>query len=80
MLRAFSVAAIKEKSIDAKVKKKEIEKFTNGINWPKSELVNHGQYLSNYASELHYAIEEGSINILSVAHELYLLEVITKLS
>ena len=47
---------------------------------PDNSLVNHGQYLDNFASELYFSISEGNINILSVAHELYLLEVITRMA
>lgn len=52
--------------------------FKTGIRTP-DEFINHGVYLDNFASEIRHAVDEGAINILSIAHELYLLEVITRL-
>lgn len=42
-------------------------------------MVNHGIYIQNYANELRFNVLEGNISILSLAHELYLLEVITQI-
>ena len=53
-------------------------KFDNGLLIPDS--VNHGDYMDNFASEINFAVSEGNIHILSIAHELYLLETITKIS
>lgn len=56
-----------------------ISKFEKGIKIPDDNLVNHGIYIQNYANELHFNASEGNISILSIAHELYLLEVITQI-
>lgn len=81
IVRAFAIAAIQENNdITQDMKERLIEKFDKGIKLPQNSFVNHGTYVDNYANELYFAISEGSINILSVAHELYLLEVITKMS
>lgn len=56
------------------------EKFKNGIKFPDYLLVNHGEYLNNFLSEIHYTMKEENINILATAHELYLLEVLTRLT
>lgn len=61
-------------------KDKYLAKFKNGIKIPTENLVNHGDYLENFANEIHFAVSEGNANILSFAHELYLLEVITRIS
>lgn len=79
MLRAFFLAMVDEKK-SGEERKILISKFDKGIKVPDNSLVNHGQYLDNFASELYFAISEGNINILSVAHELYLLEVITRMT
>lgn len=79
ILRAFFLAMVDEKK-SGEERKILISKFDKGIKVPDNSLVNHGQYLDNFASELYFAISEGNINILSVAHELYLLEVITRMT
>lgn len=80
LIRAFAVAAIKE---NEKIEKAEadslIKKFEEGIKIPDGYLVNHGVYLDNYANEIYFAATEGNLCILSLAHELYLLEVITRI-
>ena len=81
LIRAFVIAAVKDnKNISQKDADKIIAKFENGIKVPDGDLVNHGRYLDNFASEIYFGVAEGSINLLSVAHELYLLEVLTRLS
>ena len=50
----------------------------NGILYPPESMVSHGDYVNNFANELHFAYLDGNINILSIAHELFLLEVITR--
>lgn len=78
MLRAFFLAMVDKKK-SGEEREFLISQFNKGIHIPDNSLVNHGQYLDNFASELYFAISEGSINILSVAHELFLLEVITRI-
>ena len=81
LVRAFAIAAIKDnKTLSRNETEELVTKFENGIEVPKGALVNHGRYLDNYASELYFGVLEGNINILSIAHELYLLEVITRMS
>ena len=78
ILRAFLVQEISENnSIDKEKKNKLINALDCGIYTPHKKEVHHGSYINNYASELHYAIDEGNIHILSIAHELYLLELLT---
>lgn len=81
LVRAFAIAAIKE---NEKINKDEanvlVAKFEDGIKVPEGNLVNHGVYMDNYANEIYFAISEGKASILSLAHELYLLEVITRIS
>ena len=79
IVRAFAISSINKKNeIDNETKEKLVAKFEDGIKLPEGELVNHGEYLDNYARELYYATSEGKMCILSLAHELYLLEVITR--
>ena len=59
-------------------KKRLTSAFSHGIKFPVPPLVNHGEYVNNFISEIHYTVEEGNINILATAHELYLLEVFTR--
>ncbi len=81
LVRAFAIAAIKEnKNITKEVADMLVAKFEDGIKVPEGHLVNHGAYLDNYANEIYFAASEGRIGILSLAHELYLLEVITRIS
>lgn len=80
ILRAFFLATIVDERKSCEEKNILVSKFDNGIKIPDISLVNHGRYLDNFASELYFAISEGNINILSVAHELYLLEVLTIMS
>lgn len=81
LVRAFAIAAIRE---DRNLSKEEADvqaaKFEDGIKIPEERLVNHGVYLDNYANELFFSASEGKMSILSLAHELYLLEVITRIS
>ena len=79
LLRAFVITAIeKNENISNEEKNVLKKKFEKGVQLPSCENVNHGNYLENYASEIRFAINAGSISILSIAHELYLLEVLTK--
>lgn len=81
LVRAFAISSIKNDKNYSEEKKEEIiAKFKDGIMIPEGHLVNHGSYIENYANELNFNALEGKINILSLAHELYLLEVITKIS
>ncbi len=81
LVRAFAIAAIREnKNISTEDADGLVAKFDDGIKVPEGHLVNHGNYLDNYANEIYFATSEGKICILSLAHELYLLEVITRIS
>ncbi|MBQ7066866.1 MAG: hypothetical protein IJN92_08575 [Lachnospiraceae bacterium] len=81
LVRAFAIAAIREnKNITKEDADVLVAKFEDGIKVPEGPLVNHGVYLDNYANEIYFAASEGRISILSLAHELYLLEVITRIS
>lgn len=80
LLRAFTIAAIYDnEKVEEDVKNVLVAKFEDGILIPDKNLINHGVYVDNFASEIHYAVSEGNINILSIAHELFLLEVITRI-
>lgn len=80
LVRAFAIAAIRE---NKDIKKEEadtlVAKFEYGIKIPDGNLVNHGKYLENFANEIYFSVSEGKSFILSLAHELYLLEVITRI-
>lgn len=81
LVRAFAIAAIRDNDIiERKTADELVIKFENGIKIPDADLVNHGIYIDNFANELYYAVSEGKVCILSLAHELYLLEVITRIS
>lgn len=81
LVRAFAIAAIREnKDINKEEADVLVAKFEDGIKVPEGELVNHGVYLENYANEIYFAASEGKMCILSLAHELYLLEVITRIN
>lgn len=81
LVRAFAIAAIKENEfLNEEESMALVAKFENGIKVPEGQLVNHGVYLHNYANEIFFAASEGKLCILSLAHELYLLEVITRIS
>lgn len=81
LVRAFAISAIREnENINKEDADSLVAKFENGIKVPEGNLVNHGVYLENYANEIYFATSEGKICILSLAHELYLLEVITRIS
>lgn len=81
LVRAFAIAAIKQnENINKEDANLLVEKFEDGIKVPEGNLVNHGVYMDNYANEIYFAISEGKASILSLAHELYLLEVITRIS
>lgn len=81
VLRSFAIAAIMEnKDITKEEANTLVAKFEGGIKLPEQHLVNHGVYLDNYANEIYFATLEGKSCILSLAHELYLLEVITRIS
>lgn len=67
-----------DESLEDDKKKDIISKMNNGIYIPDNSMVWHGSYLDNYANELAYAVRDGKICILSLAHELHLLEVLTR--
>lgn len=80
LVRAFAIAAIKESEfLDKEESIALVTKFEEGIKVPEGQLVNHGVYLQNFANEIYFAASEGKLCILSLAHELYLLEVITRI-
>lgn len=80
VLRAFIMSAIKNSTDYNENEKSELKKkFDKGLKYPRENLINHGNYITNYASEIYYSQAEGNINILAIAHELYLLEVFTRI-
>ena len=56
----------------------QLDYVRNGILYPPKDMVSHGEYLNNFARELHFAYLDGTLNVLSLAHELFLLEVISR--
>lgn len=50
------------------------EFLPNGILCPTA---GHGEYYTNFADELRFAFLDGTVNVLSIAHELFLLEELT---
>lgn len=79
IVRAYVIAAIKQSStLEESVKNSLAAKFDKGIYTPDSGMVWHGSYIDNYANELAFAAAHGKLFVLSLAHELYLLEVITR--
>lgn len=73
LLRAFIILNAKTSNdITAEKKRSTISKVFNGIRIPEC---NHGEYLSNFATELYYTRQENTYNILSLAHTLFLLEI-----
>lgn len=80
LVRAFTMARINEDNgLDVRQKESLIKKFDDGMKTPENGFVNHGFYIDNFANELHFAVMEGKLSILSLAHELFLLEVITRI-
>ena len=49
--------------------------FEDGVAIPQTS---HGNYIENYANEIYFSLRDSSLSILSVAHELFLLEMYTK--
>lgn len=81
LVRTFAISAIEDNKDYLEEEKKDlIAHFENGIIVPNEKFVNHGVYLENFANELFVVSSEGKLNILTLAHELYLLEVITRLN
>lgn len=77
LLRAFILAETKE--MDGEEKIDILKKFEGGILIPDGTLIKHGSYMENYAREIFFAVSDGKACILSFAHELYLLEIFTRL-
>lgn len=75
LLRAFIITAIEESKMSAEQKRLNLDKFINGLKYPKPF---HGNYRENFLAELHYTRIEKNYNILSLAHSLYLLETYTR--
>ena len=74
----FVIAATKNSSALTETQKQEIyDKFKDGICFPEKEITNHGEYITNYAMELYLSNIKSDFNLLSIAHELYLLEALT---
>lgn len=79
LIRAFIISALNQNRDMAKEDAQAlIKKYDTGIQIPDTTLVNHGDYLENFARELSFAYFEGKLNILSIAHELFLLEILTR--
>lgn len=78
IVRAFLLQEISENTtMEKEAKDSLIQALDQGMYIPCQSDVHHGNYINNYAAELHYAVDEGNVHILSVAHELYLLELLT---
>ena len=74
----FVIAATKSSAVLTEIQKNEIcNKFKDGICFPEKEITNHGEYITNYAMELYLSNMQSDFNLLSIAHELYLLEALT---
>ncbi len=72
LLRAFIIEnAETNKNLTANERSKIISGVQNGIRIPEC---NHGEYISNFATELHYTYIENNYNILSLSNTLFLLE------
>ena len=81
VLRAYIESSVRNNNnLDTLAKEKILEKYKEGIKTPGDNKVQHGTYITNYASELHYAVNENCVCILSIAHELFLLERYTELA
>lgn len=76
LVRAFVVSDIEKKTENSSELK---AKFDNGLYIPQ-EFINHGDYIDNYANGLRYACQDGKLCVLSLAHELFLLEAMTKMA
>ena len=60
LVRAFAIAAIKEnRNINEEESNMLIAKFEGGIKIPNEHLVNHGNYIDNFANEISFAASEG---------------------
>lgn len=78
ILRGFLESSIRTTYKDDEGKMNELLlKIKDGIKIPNDEEIHHGAYLDNFASEIYYATKEGKLHVLSIAHELYLLELLT---
>ncbi len=74
----FVIAATESSAVLTEIQKNEIcNKFKDGICFPEKEITNHGEYITNYAMELYLSNMQSDFNLLSIAHELYLLEALT---
>lgn len=79
VLRSYAITAAKEDNELSEEQRKDIaDKFENGIFLPDEGMVEHGSYIDNYANELAFAVKHGKLFVLSLAHELYLLELMTR--
>lgn len=72
VLRAFVLLSIKSNAeLSQAVKENLVKRIDNGVVFP---VCNHGDYRSNFVSELHFTKMENSYNVLSLANTLFLLE------
>lgn len=74
ILRAFIEADLHENYKNNSKYQVYLSQIENGIVLPKAK---HGDYRNNWANELYYTRKNGNYNILSLAHELYFLELNT---
>lgn len=81
VLRSFIMSAIEANAGERTSEELQMLRncFDGGIAIPTEDMVNHGDYIENFSNELHYAVSEGKACILSLAHELYLLELFTRI-
>lgn len=76
---AFAVSAAKNnKSLTEEEKNNICDCFESGLWIPTNKYVNHGEYYQNFANELRLECADGRLGVLSLAHELFLLEVLTR--
>ena len=79
IISAYAISELENDNISDENKEKIKNAFEEDLQIPPSEFVRHGTYQDNYANEIHFAVAEGNINILSIANELFLLEVYTRM-
>ena len=83
IVRAFIITAVEKrkemKTIEESKANEILQKFDKGLAIPEGDLVNHGDYIENFAKELSFVSSGEGSYILPLAHELFLLEVLTRI-
>ena len=80
IVRAYALFSFIESSKTEDEKENIKKRFEEGLRVPSDSFVHHGRYMDNFASEIYYTNRENKLHVLSIAHELFLLEVITMMS